>query len=144
MENQEIQEIEKKKQSLRRYRKNLFCVQRLEEKLVSLDRKITSVRSPNFSGMPRGGVPVTVEELIADKIELEDRIKRLKNKARILKREILEEIDSLEDNRYCEILEGHFIDCLPLELVAEKMGYSERHIYTLYDEAIATLVRISK
>ena len=139
MEKTEIQDLASKKKSLKRYRKNKYCITRLEEKLALLDRKIKSVNSPNLSGMPRGGVPVTMEDLIADKIELEERIKRLKVKAKKLKREVLEEIDSLEDSRYCEVLEAYFVDCLPFELIAERMGYTERYIYILYKEALAAL-----
>jgi uncharacterized protein YfcZ (UPF0381/DUF406 family) len=139
MEKTEIQDITSKKQSLKRYRKNLYRIKRLEEKLASLDRKIKSVNSPNWSGMPRGSVPVTTEDLIADKMELEKRIRRLKVKAKKIKSEVLEEIDSLEDSRYCEVLEAYFVDCLPFELIAEQMGYTERYIYILYKEALAAL-----
>ena len=102
-----------------------------------------SIRSPNYSGMPRGGVPVTVEELISDKSDLEERIKRLKNKARRLKLEILTEIDLLEDDRYSELLELYYVDCLPLEKIADKMGYTVRHIYTLYNEALIAITTVS-
>ena len=111
MEDQDIQEVKKKKRSLKRYKHNLACVGRLEEKLTLLDDRITSVRSPNYSGMPRGGTPVTIEELLSDKSDLEKRIERLKDKGKRLKDHILEEIDSLEDPRYCEVLEAFFIEC---------------------------------
>lgn len=139
MEDQEIQEIERKKRSLKRYKKNLACIGRLEEKLNLLDERIKSVKSPNYSGMPRGGTPVTIEELLSDKIELEERIKRLKGKSKNLKRDILEEIDSLEDPRYCEVLEVFFIECLSLEEIAENEGYTIRHVYRLYSEAVTLL-----
>lgn len=139
MEDYEIQEIEKKKRSLKRYKKNLACISRLEGKLALLDKRIKSVKSPSLSGMPRGGVPVTVEDLIADKIELEERIKRLKRKSNSLKSHILEEIDSLEDPRYCEILEAFFIECLSLDDIADKEGYTVRHVYRLYSEAVTQL-----
>lgn len=139
MDDQKIQEIERKKRSLKRYKKNLACINRLEEKLILLDEKIKSAKSPNYSGMPRGGTPITVEELLSDKIDLEKRIKRLKVKSKNLKNEILEEIDSLEDPRYCEVLEAFFIDCLSLDDIAEKEGYTVRHIYRLYSEAVTLL-----
>lgn len=139
MEDYEIQEIEKKKRSLKRYKKNLACIRRLEEKLALLEVKLNSVKSPSLSGMPRGGVPVTMEDLVADKIELEARIKRLNRKKSSLKSQILEEIDSLEDPRYCEILEAFFIDCLSLDDIADKEGYTVRHVYRLYSEAVTQL-----
>lgn len=139
MENQDIQEIKKKKRSLKRYRNNLACIGRLEEKLTLLDERIKSVRSPNYSGMPRGGTPVTIEELLSDKGDLEKRIDRLKVKNKKVKDQILEEIDSLEDSRYCEILEAYFIDCMSMEDIAEEMGYSTRWAYDLYSEAVEEL-----
>lgn len=139
MEDQEIQEIKKKKRSLKRYRNNLACIGRLEEKLTLLDERIKSVKSPNYSGMPRGGTPVTIEELISDKMDLEKRIKRLKDKGKKLKDQILEEIDSLEDMRYCEVLEAYFIECMSISDIAEEMGYTDRYIYDLYKNAVQEL-----
>ena len=139
MENQDIQEIKKKKRSLKRYKINLACIGRLEEKLTLLDERIKSVKSPNYSGMPRGGTPVTLEELLSDKIDLEKRIKRLKDKGKKLKDQILDEIDSLEDPRYCEVLEAYFIECKTINEIAEDMGYTEVHIYNLYREAVTEL-----
>lgn len=140
MDDHTVQEIEKrKKKSLKRYRKNLACIKRLEEKLVILDERITAVKSPSLSGMPRGGTPVILADLVSDKVDLEKRIERLKVKGKKLKSEIYEEIDSLEDPRYCEVLEAHFIEGLTFESIAEEMGYTERHVYTLYSEAISLL-----
>lgn len=139
METQDIQEIKKKKRSLKRYRINRSCIDRLEEKLKLLDERIISVKSPNYSGMPRGGTPVSLEELLSDKVDLEKRITRLKDKNRNIKYQILEEIDSLEDPRYCEVLEEYFIGCRTIGEIAEDMGYSDRHIYNLYTEAIEKL-----
>lgn len=140
MDDQSIQDIEnRKKRYLKRYRKNLACISRLEAKLDALEMKLKTIRSSNLSGMPRGGVPVTMEDLIADKMDLEDRIKRLKAKSRNLKKSVYEEIDTLEDPRYCEVLEAYFVDCLSIEEIAERMSYTERHVYALYKEAIRLL-----
>ena len=139
VENQEIQEIASKKRFLKRYRKNHNCIVRLEEKLSLLEDKLNSVRSPSLSGMPRGGKPVSIDDLISDKTDLENRIKRLKEKGKRLKSEILEEIDSLDDPRYVTVLEGFFIDCLSMEDIAENEGYTVRHVYNLYRDAVSML-----
>ena len=144
MEDREIQEIEKKKRSLKRYKKNLACIVRLEEKLYLLDERIKSVKSPSYSGMPRGGTPVTTDELIADKMELEERIERLQKKKRLLKNEILEEIDSLDDPRYCEILEAFFIDGLTLEEIAENEGITRQGVRDAIKRAEAQLFDFEK
>ena len=139
MENQKIQEIEFKKRSLRRYKKNIACIDRLEEKLALLDERLKSAKSPNLSGMPRGGTPVTTAELLSDKMDLENRIGRLKVKSKKLRDEILDEIDTLEDPRYCEVLESYFIECKSINDIAEDMGYSDRYVYDLYKDAIEEL-----
>lgn len=139
MENSDIERVEKKKRSLKRYKKNLSCIERLEAKLETLDTRMTSVRSPKLSDMPRGGQPVTTEDMILEKIELEERIKRLKAKSKKLRSETLEEIDRVEDPRYSEILEGFFIDCKSLEEIAENTGYTIRHVYRLYSEGVTFL-----
>lgn len=139
MQEQEIQEVKNKKRSLKRYRNTLACIDRLDNKLENLDERIKSVKSPNYSGMPRGGTPVTIEELIADKIDLEKRIERLKSKSRKLKDQILEEIDALDDYRHSEILEAYFIERKTMGEIAKDMGYTERRIYDLYKTAVQKL-----
>lgn len=142
MENLEIQEIERKKKFMKRYKKNKALIERLENKLALLEDRITSAKSPNYSGMPRGGTPVTTAELISDKIELEERIRRLKAKGKNLKTEVLDEIDRLDDVRYATVLEGFFIDCKSLEEIADNKGYTVRHVFRLYSEAIKFLISV--
>lgn len=144
MEKAEIQEVERKKRSLKRYKKTLACIDRLEEKLDLVSIKLTSVRSPNLSGMPRGGTPVTTADMIAEKIELEERIERLKVKSKKQRREILEEIDSLEDPRQAEVLEEFFINCKRLEDIAEELHFSDRHVYRLYSEGVTFLSELDQ
>lgn len=132
----EIQDRDRKKRYLKRYKKNIELINRLREKVAVIDERMTSVKSPNLSGMPRGGDPVTVEDLIAEKSEIEERIDRLKSKTRKLRLEALEKIDEIEDARYAEILESFFIDCKDFESIAEETGYTVRHVIRLYSEAI--------
>ena len=143
MENQKRSAIEKKKRALKRYKKISERISQLEERLESLSEKITSVRSPNLSGMPRGSKPISIADVISDKKELEERIERLKNKKGVLKREIIAEIDSLEDPRYCEILEAFFIDLKTMDDIADEQGYTVRHTYRLYTKCVILLAEKS-
>lgn len=140
VEIQDLNPIELKKRSLKKYKILKSRINRLEDRRKTLDAKIKSVKSPNYSGMPRGGVPVSVDELLADKLELEERLERLKEKSKVLKREILEEIDSLDNPVYCEVLESFFIDGLSIEQIAYNEGYTVRHTYRLYHDAVSSLV----
>lgn len=132
----EFQESDNKKRFLKRYRKNVALIDRLKKKIESLDERMTSLRSPKMSDMPRGGTPVTIEDLIAEKIEIEQRIRRLEDKGRLIKVEILDRIDELDDTRHVEILESFFIDCIDLETIADNNGYTLRHTIRLYSDAI--------
>ena len=136
MDDKTLLERENKKKYLKRYRRNGVLVGRLERKLEAIEARIQGVRSPSLSGMPRGGEPVTREDLIADKVDLERRIKRLKSKGEAVRREILDIIDELDDWRYAEILEDFLIEEMDFSEIADKMNFTERHVIRLYGEAI--------
>lgn len=139
MDDKTLLETERKKRYLKRYRKNTALLDRLNRKLEDLNQRIYTLRSPSLSGMPRGGEPVTVSDLIADKADLEERIDKLTNKGKNIKREILNQIDDLDDVRYVEILELFFIDCMDFDEIAEETGYNVRHVIRLYSEGISKI-----
>lgn len=136
---QDRQELDRKKKYLKRYRRNSALVNRLTLKLAALDDRIISLRSPSMSGMPRGGDPVTMSDLIADKADLEARIQRLKGKGRKLRSDIAGRIDELEDPRYAAVLEAFMLDGMDFDEIAKDMGYTERHVKRLYSEAILSV-----
>lgn len=134
-----LEVIEANKKFFKRYRKNRAKIERLEnKKKIKYDRMLT-VRSPNLSGMPRGGTPVTIQDLQADISEIEDRIERLNTQGRKIKAELVAIIDEIEDTRYADVLELWSIECMSITEIAEELGYTERHIYTLYSEALASI-----
>ena len=139
MTDQELQVREVKKNYLKRYKRNLALIDRLNEKVKVLDARIYSIKSPSFSDMPRGGTPVTKEDLVNEKEEIKDRIARLEDKGKKLKAEILDKIDELEDYRYAEVLEAFFIEGKDFGDIAEDNGYTVRHVIRLYTEAINTM-----
>lgn len=132
-------DLDKKKRYLKRYKKNLALIERLEEKLYTLDKRIHGIKSPTWSDVPKGGLPVTTLDLLADKGELENRINRLVAKGKILKSEILDKIDELDDPRYAEVLEAFFIECKDFDAIADESGYTTRHVIRLYSEALAQI-----
>ena len=137
-----VQETESKKRYLKRYRKNRALIFRLRMKIKNLDDRIKSLRSPKFSDMPRGGTPITKEDLSDEKLDIERRIQRLEVKGEKIKSEIVDIIDELEDPRYAEILESFLIECKNFDEIAEDLGYSSRHIERLYSDAINSIVGI--
>lgn len=134
-----VQDVELKKRYLKRYRKNRALINRLKNKIMIIDERLSGLRSPTLSDMPRGGTPITKEDLIAEKDEILIRIKRLEDKGKIFKDSILDKIDELEDPRYAEVLESYFIGCKSLEAIADENGYSIRHIVRLYSSGIEAI-----
>ena len=139
MDDSLIKENDKKKRYLKRYKKNIALIERLEDKLIDLNNRIYKIKSPSLSAMPKGSQVVDLSDLISDKEELIDRIKRLKKKGKRLKAETISIIDELDDVRYAEVLEAFFIDCKTFEDISEDMGYTTRHVIKLYTEAISNI-----
>ena len=104
-----------------------------------LDERIKNLRSPTLSDMPRGGTPITKEDLIAEKDEKIDRLNRLEVKGKRIKADILDKIDDLDDPRYAEVLESYFIDCKNIEVIADENNYTTRHIERLLADAIESI-----
>ena len=129
----------KKKKYLSRYINNLRKVERLESKLDILKDRLTSTCSPSCSGMPRGGSPYTVEDMIVDVADLETRLEGLRAKGRNIKRETLDYIDTLVNPVYAEILERQYIDELSHTEIGKLLGHTTSTIGLYYRRAIAEL-----
>lgn len=138
-ENIELIEFNKRKKYLKRYRKVLTKIDRLQSKLEDLNERMYKIKSPNFSGMPKGGTPPTLAEMLSDKEELESRIEKQIQKSKIIKKEILSVIDDLENDLQSEVLEGFFIEGRTLEDIAEDQGYTVRYIAKVYSVGITNI-----
>ena len=115
--------IKQKKTFLKRYRKNQELIERLKCKVDGYDDRITKLRTSKISDMPRGGAPsTTLEDLLDEKRETLERIKRLTKKGKIIRSEILSKIDDLESARHADILEAFCIDCMSFDEIAEEKG----------------------
>lgn len=127
------------KKHLRRYKKQMLVIRRLENKLANIDDKIYKIKTVSYSDEPKGGQPITITDLLSDKIELEERINHLVQKARQLRSETLSEIDMLDDPRYAEVMEQYYIECKTFEDIADSTGYTLRHIMRLQSEALKSM-----
>lgn len=128
--------FQKNKSYLMRYRNTVEHINVLEEKLYLLEDRIQTVRRPVLSDMPKGGTPITTNDLIIQKTELMERISRLLEKASKIRAEIMTAIDTLDNHKQAEILELYFIDQVSIIDIAEVMDRSTRHIFRLYSSGI--------
>ena len=139
MRKDEKTKIYELKKHLRRYKKQMLVIRRLENKLANIDDKIYKIKTVSYSDEPKGGRPVTITDLLSDKIELGERINHLVQKARQLRSETLSEIDMLDDPRYAEVMEQYYIECKTFEDIADSTGYTLRHIMRLQSEALKSM-----
>ena len=50
--------------------------------------------------------------------------------------DVAELIDKLTDKKQALVLHYRYTACLPWSQIADKMGYAERHVFRIHDEAI--------
>lgn len=131
-----FKEKERKKKYLKRYKKNRACVSRLENKLELIESKLNSIKSTNYSDMPKGGLPKGMDDWIAEKIDLEKRIEKLNKYGDTLKEETYDIIDGIMEPKLVEIMEYLFIKCYEMEDVADMLGLSKRQVLRRYRDAI--------
>ena len=103
-----------------------------EERLARLDARLYDAPIKKISDMPRGGQPVTIDSLVAQKIELQDKI----NAKCARRNKILNQIESMPDDRDRRILKLEFIDDLTHEQVAERINYSVAQTRRYYEAAL--------
>ena len=103
-----------------------------EERLARLDARLYAPGAVKISDMPRGGQPITMESLVAEKLELQERI----NAKCAHRRTILESIENMRSERDRHILKLHFVDGMTHEQVAERINYSVTQARRYYETAL--------
>ncbi|MFZ8764773.1 hypothetical protein [Enterococcus diestrammenae] len=130
------EETKRKKYYLKKYRRCITKIDRLEEKLSELDFKLEGLNSKEITDMPRGGQPLTLDELLVRKEELKTRINNLVQSSHRIRQEACFAFDALDDERCAEVLEMYFIDLLSFDEIAESKHYSFRHVTRLYSQGL--------
>ncbi|MCB4994340.1 V-type ATPase subunit a family protein, partial [Streptococcus mutans] len=123
---------DEKKMYLKRYVRILKRIERLEYKLLGLDEQMFSLGSGEIKDSIRGGIPRTLDDIMASKEETSERINRLVKESRAIRKDIVSVLDQLEDYRHVEVLELFFIADKTIEDIAEETGYTVRHTIRLY------------
>lgn len=131
-----LDENEAKKRYLKRYRKNRALINRLKNKVIDYEERLSSIKASTVSDMPRGSTPIPREDIISDKVETEARIRRLEEKGKVIRAEIIDKLDELDNVNYVSVLEAFCIECKDFNEIADSIGYSERHVIAIYTKAI--------
>ena len=128
-------EAEKTKKILGRYKKLLRMAETLDRQARELGDRAETTGSKKISDMPGGGKHATMEDLLAEKADLERRRDGLLKKAEEEKTKVQQYIDSVESERHNHLLYGLYLQDKSVEEIADAEGYSVRQEWRIYKEA---------
>lgn len=133
MRNNDFKDVKK---VLDQYKKRKKMIAELSRQIEDMRLSVSGAKSPNYSGMPRGGAPVTFADRVADIRDLESRKER-QEKIAVQKKEIVQSyIDTVLSVKHNKVLSMYFIDCKTMQEIASKEHYTDRHAYRIYREAL--------
>ena len=125
------------KKLLSQYKRTKELIRDLERQSEDMGEQATCIKSTsNISGMPRGGVPYTVADLLADKDEIDRRIKKLETVAAQRKEIVQTYIDTVLSVRHNRFLTLYYIRCMTIDQISDQEGYVDRSGYRIFSEAL--------
>lgn len=128
-------EAEKVKKILGKYKKLMRMAETLDRQARELGDRAEAMGSKKIYDMPRGGKRVTMEDLLAEKADLERRRNGLLKRALEEKTKVQQYIDRVESEKHNRLLYGLYLQDMSVEDVADAEGYSVRQEWRIYKEA---------
>lgn len=128
-------EAEKTKKILGRYKMLMGMAETLDRQARELGDRAETTGSKKISDMPRGGKHATMEDLLAEKADLERRRDGFLKKAEKEKPKVQQYIDRVESERHNHLLYGLYLQDKSVEEIADAEGYSVRQEWRIYKEA---------
>lgn len=112
-------------------------IQRLEKEISELEEDIESISAMDYARdrVDSSSSSSIVEDSVIRLSKCRDKLIGKQNEYTRLRDKIGEEIESLDDERYKEILSLRYIHCMSWQDISKTMNYSE-HIYRLHGEAL--------
>lgn len=135
-------EAEKTKKILGRYKMLMGMAETLDRQARELGDRAETTGSKKISDMPRGGKHATMEDLLAEKADLERRRDGFLKKAEKEKPKVQQYIDRVESERHNHLLYGLYLQDKSVEEIADAEGYSVRQEWRIYKEAHRIVERI--
>lgn len=135
-------EAEKTKKILGRYKMLMGMAETLDRQARELGDRAETTGSKKISDMPRGGKHATMEDLLAEKADLERRRDGFLKRAEKEKPKVQQYIDSVESERHNHLLYGLYLQDKSVEEIADAEGYSVRQEWRIYKEAHRIVERI--
>nr|DAH10899.1 MAG TPA: Protein of unknown function (DUF722) [Caudoviricetes sp.] len=126
------------KDYLMQYRKIHTKIDRLRNKLNRLNERY-DLKGVSYSSQPSGSVKQTLDDVLAQKEYIENRLGKLEDESFRIRNEIQDKLLELDNQLEAEVLDLYFLERYSLTEIADTLCYSERQIERLYASGIMSV-----
>lgn len=127
---------EQKKEYLNGYRRHVRRINRIEAEIAEI-REMRASISVNNDGMPSGSNQTDLSAYVAQLDRLERELIEERNNRIITYKDIEKRIKNLKSRNENDVLFYRYIAGLSWWEIAEKLGYSERHVTRIHGKALS-------
>ena len=130
-------EFKHNKAYLMRYRKIHTKIDRLKNKLNRLNERY--LKGVSYSSEPSSSVKKTLDDVLAQKEYLENKIDEMVSESIDIRNEISEKLLDLDNQLEATVLDFYFLERYSLNDIADELSYSDRQIERLYVDGIMSV-----
>lgn len=123
---------------LMRYRKIHTKIDRLKDKLNRLNEHY-DLKGVSYSSEPSSSVKKTLDDVLAQKEYLENKIDEMVSESIDIRNEITEKLLDLDNQLEATVLDFYFLEQYSLNDIADELSYSDRQIERLYVDGIMSV-----
>ena len=131
-------EFKHNKAYLMRYRKIHTKIDRLKDKLNRLNERY-DLKGVSYSSEPSSSVKKTLDDVLAQKEYLENKIDEMVSESIDIRNEIAEKLLDLDNQLEATVLDFYFLERYSLNDIADELSYSNRQIERLYVDGIMSV-----
>lgn len=131
-------EFKHNKAYLMRYRKIHTKIDRLKDKLNRLNERY-DLKGVSYSSEPSSSVKKTLDDVLAQKEYLENKIDEMISESIDIRNEITEKLLDLDNQLEATVLDFYFLEQYSLNDIADELSYSDRQIERLYVDGIMSV-----
>ncbi len=131
-------EFKHNKAYLMRYRKIHTKIDRLKDKLNRLNDRY-DLKGVSYSSEPSSSVKKTLDDVLAQKEYLENKLDEMISESIDIRNEITEKLLDLDNQLEATVLDFYFLEQYSLNDIADELSYSDRQIERLYVDGIMSV-----
>ncbi|WP_369022441.1 sigma-70 family RNA polymerase sigma factor [Ligilactobacillus salivarius] len=131
-------EFKHNKAYLMRYRKIHTKIDRLKDKLNRLNERY-DLKGVSYSSEPSSSVKKTLDDVLAQKEYLENKLDEMISESIDIRNEITEKLLDLDNQLEATVLDFYFLEQYSLNDIADELSYSDRQIERLYIDGIMSV-----